>query len=205
MSRENVEVIRGLWEPFKGVNLTAVDWDDEAIREMTERFWSPEVELRWSRNAPEARVYQGRDGVIQAFREWVEPFSEYYNEPPDFIEVGDRVVAPNRQSGIGIASGHATLGRIGFEGRFDYAAIGTVTILSSRLSAAAQPGQRAANSFRGTGRQQLCHADDQAHQRAPSQGQRARIVGDGFRRAHSCTSPAAVSTAAATSAHLVSS
>src|SRR2546423_1224942 len=105
MSRENVEMIRGLWEPFKGVNLTAVDWDDEAIREMTERFGSPEVELRWSRNAPEARVYQGRDGVIQAFREWVEPFSEYYNEPPDFIEVGDRVVAPNRQSGIGIASG----------------------------------------------------------------------------------------------------
>lgn len=43
--------------------------------------------------------------------------------------------------GIGIASGHATLGRIGFEGRFDYAAIGTVTILASRLSAAAQPGQ----------------------------------------------------------------
>jgi class 3 adenylate cyclase len=43
--------------------------------------------------------------------------------------------------GIGIASGHATLGRIGFEGRFDYAAIGTVTILASRLSAAAQAGQ----------------------------------------------------------------
>jgi class 3 adenylate cyclase len=43
--------------------------------------------------------------------------------------------------GIGIASGYATLGRIGFEGRFDYAAIGTVTILASRLSGAAQPGQ----------------------------------------------------------------
>jgi class 3 adenylate cyclase len=43
--------------------------------------------------------------------------------------------------GIGIASGHATLGRIGFEGRFDYAAIGTVTILASRLSGAAQPTQ----------------------------------------------------------------
>ena len=43
--------------------------------------------------------------------------------------------------GIGIASGYATLGRIGFEGRFDYAAIGTVTILASRLSAAAAPRQ----------------------------------------------------------------
>jgi ketosteroid isomerase-like protein len=105
LSQENVELIRGLWEPFQGVDNTAIDWDDEAIREMTERFWTPEIELRWTRSSPEARVYQGRDGVIQAFREWVEAFSEYYNEPLDFIEVGDRVVVPNRQRGIGSASG----------------------------------------------------------------------------------------------------
>jgi ketosteroid isomerase-like protein len=105
MSPENVEMVRGLWEPFKGVDYTAIDWDDEAIREMTERFFSPEVELRWSRSGPETRVYQGRDGVIQAFREWVEPFSEYYSEPLDFIEVGDRVVIPRRQWGNGSTSG----------------------------------------------------------------------------------------------------
>ena len=35
--------------------------------------------------------------------------------------------------GIGIAQGYATLGRIGFEGRFDYAAIGSVTNLAARL------------------------------------------------------------------------
>jgi hypothetical protein len=70
MSQENVEMVRGLWEPFKGVDYTAIDWDDEAIREMGERFFSPEVELRWSRSGPETRVYRGTDGVIQAFREW---------------------------------------------------------------------------------------------------------------------------------------
>jgi GAF domain-containing protein len=43
--------------------------------------------------------------------------------------------------GIGIASGYATLGRIGFEGRHDYAAIGNSVILASRLSSAAGPGQ----------------------------------------------------------------
>ena len=105
MSQENVEMVRGMWEPFKGVDLTAVDWDDEAIREMSERFWSPEVELRWSRSGPEARVYQGRDGVIQAFREWVEPFREYYIEPLDFIEQEDRVIIPQRHRGIGSTSG----------------------------------------------------------------------------------------------------
>ena len=98
-------MVRGLWEPFKGVDYTAIDWDDEAIREMSERFWSPEVELRWSRSGPEARVYQGRDGVIQAFREWLESFSEYYIEPLDFIEQEDRVIIPQRHWGIGRTSG----------------------------------------------------------------------------------------------------
>jgi class 3 adenylate cyclase/CheY-like chemotaxis protein len=43
--------------------------------------------------------------------------------------------------GVGVATGYATLGRIGYEGRYDYAAIGNVTILAQRLSARAEPGQ----------------------------------------------------------------
>ncbi|MCU1697104.1 MAG: response regulator containing a CheY-like receiver domain and a domain [Mycobacterium sp.] len=43
--------------------------------------------------------------------------------------------------GIGIAQGFATLGRIGFEGRFDYAAIGSVTNLAARLCSDAGPWQ----------------------------------------------------------------
>jgi class 3 adenylate cyclase len=43
--------------------------------------------------------------------------------------------------GVGIANGFATLGRIGFEGRFDYGAIGTVVNLAARLCAEARDGQ----------------------------------------------------------------
>ena len=43
--------------------------------------------------------------------------------------------------GVGISVGYATLGRIGYEGRYDYAAIGNVTIMASRLSAKAEAGQ----------------------------------------------------------------
>ena len=43
--------------------------------------------------------------------------------------------------GVGIAQGYATLGRIGFEGRFDYAAVGTVVNLAARLCAEAGDGQ----------------------------------------------------------------
>jgi adenylate cyclase len=43
--------------------------------------------------------------------------------------------------GIGVAQGYATLGRIGFEERVDYTAIGTVTNLAARLCAEAKDGQ----------------------------------------------------------------
>jgi adenylate cyclase len=42
---------------------------------------------------------------------------------------------------MGIAHGYATLGRIGFEGRFDYSAIGTVVNLAARLCSQATAGQ----------------------------------------------------------------
>jgi adenylate cyclase len=43
--------------------------------------------------------------------------------------------------GVGIAQGFATLGRIGFPGRLDYGAIGTVTNLAARLCDQAKAGQ----------------------------------------------------------------
>jgi len=43
--------------------------------------------------------------------------------------------------GVGIAVGYATIGRIGFDGRFDYGAIGNAVILASRLSSEAMGGQ----------------------------------------------------------------
>jgi class 3 adenylate cyclase len=43
--------------------------------------------------------------------------------------------------GIGISQGHATIGQIGFEGRSDYTAIGSVTNLAARLCGEAEPGQ----------------------------------------------------------------
>jgi adenylate cyclase len=55
---------------------------------------------------------------------------------------------------VGIAHGYATLGAIGFEGRWDYGAVGTVTGLAARLCAEAEGGQvlvtsRVANAVEG--------------------------------------------------------
>ena len=43
--------------------------------------------------------------------------------------------------GIGIATGYATLGRVGFESRYEYGAIGNAVILAQRLSDVAAPGE----------------------------------------------------------------
>jgi len=85
----------------------------------------------------------------------------YFNDPlpcPDPAERAVRMAAAMRSAvgelmsgwrrrgfhlgfGIGVAQGYATLGRIGFEERVDYTAIGTVTNLAARLCAEAQDGQ----------------------------------------------------------------
>jgi class 3 adenylate cyclase len=43
--------------------------------------------------------------------------------------------------GVGIATGYATLGRIGFEGRYDYGMVGAAVIVASRLSSKAEANQ----------------------------------------------------------------
>jgi ketosteroid isomerase-like protein len=103
MSRENLEIVRSMWERFEGLDTTAVDWD-AAIREMEQQI-SPEIELRRSTTNPDAHVYRGRDGVIESFKDWVEPFREYRVEPLDYIDAGDCIVVPNRQRGFGKTSG----------------------------------------------------------------------------------------------------
>lgn len=60
--------------------------------------------------------------------------------------VGEMIVSWRRMGyelelGVGIAQGYATIGAIGYEGRWDYGAIGTVTNLAARLCGEAKPGQ----------------------------------------------------------------
>jgi class 3 adenylate cyclase len=85
----------------------------------------------------------------------------FFNDPivqPDHVERAVRMAVAVRERfgpmtdgwrkrgyqlglGIGIAVGYATLGRIGFESRYDYGAIGNVVIMASRLSSGAGPNQ----------------------------------------------------------------
>jgi ketosteroid isomerase-like protein len=105
MSQSNLEVVRAQWAPFAGLDATTVDWGSEPVREMLLSVADPDIELSWSTSWAGERHYKGKDGVVQAFRDWIEPFSEYRAEALDFIEAGDRVLVPNRQCGVGKNSG----------------------------------------------------------------------------------------------------
>ncbi len=62
-------------------------------------------------------------------------------EAAEDLARGWRKVGYELDLGIGIAQGFATIGAIGFDGRWDYGAIGSVTNLAARLCAEAGPGQ----------------------------------------------------------------
>ena len=62
-------------------------------------------------------------------------------ERVDELMRGWRKLGYELDFGVGIAQGYATIGAIGFEGRLDYGAIGTVTNLAARLCGEAQARQ----------------------------------------------------------------
>lgn len=76
------------------------------------------------------------DPTLRAVRMSVEMRDEVARLAADWLKYGHDL-----GFGIGIAHGYATLGLIGFEGRFDYSAIGTVVNLAARLCAEAKHGQ----------------------------------------------------------------
>ena len=61
--------------------------------------------------------------------------------------------------GVGIAQGYATLGAIGFEGRWDYACIGSVTNLAARLCSEAKGGQILTDQKMLAGLEEVVQAD----------------------------------------------
>jgi adenylate cyclase len=62
--------------------------------------------------------------------------------------------------GVGIAQGYATIGAIGFEGRWDYGAIGAVTNLAARLCGEARAGQILISAKVAGGVEDLIEAED---------------------------------------------
>src|SRR6266436_2498842 len=102
------------------------------------RFLAPQL--------AEMIVSSGDEGILESHRRDIVVVFCDLRGYTSFAEIGELMSGWRRRGfeigfGIGVAQGYATLGRIGFEERVDYTAIGTVTNLAARLCAEAQDGQ----------------------------------------------------------------
>jgi hypothetical protein len=87
VSQENIEIVRSTFEPFDGVNVAAIDWSADAIREALGRAYTPDIELTTWRQVSAAA---SASSIVENL---------------DYIEAGECVLVPSRQWGIGAGSG----------------------------------------------------------------------------------------------------
>ena len=67
MSQENVEIVRSILEPFKGIDVASIDLDDDGLREALGPAYSPDFELRTLDTGIGLgvdEVYRGWDGLV---------------------------------------------------------------------------------------------------------------------------------------------
>jgi len=95
-----------------------------------ERFTGDGMMIFFNDPTPVADPAKRAVRMALAMRERVTPLCERWRKRGHELDLG-----------IGIAQGYATIGAIGFEGRWDYGAIGTVTNLAARLCGEAKPSQ----------------------------------------------------------------
>ena len=104
----NAEIVRAFSEPMAEVDFAEIDWRSAAVRNLVEDVYAPDLELKTLESGIGSgvdRTFHGIEGIVEYFVEWFEPFGEYHVEWLDYIEVGDFVLVPSHQWGIGSSSG----------------------------------------------------------------------------------------------------
>lgn len=96
MSRENLDLIRRLW-------------DAAERRDSVEVFalYHPDIvwtSHEWGPLQPDGR-FEGHDGVRRFFRDWLEAFETYEARADSFVEAGEQIVVGYRVIGRGTGSG----------------------------------------------------------------------------------------------------
>jgi ketosteroid isomerase-like protein len=96
MSRENVEVVRAIYEEWGKGNFRAGGelWDGRVVF-----VPGPEV--------PDVGDYLGPEGITEFMTGWLRQWATYTIAADELIEAGDSVVVTTRQRGVGRGSGVA--------------------------------------------------------------------------------------------------
>ena len=118
MSQENVEAARAIW-PFETVDLVELFNRSDMLGQIASAI-PPDTEIVFGPGAPGERpTYYGPEGFAAGWRDWLEPYENYWLEVEDFIDAGgDEVVLParvrarTRRDGVQIGHAPAAVCRI---------------------------------------------------------------------------------------------
>lgn len=111
MSKENVELAKkAIYPVVSAPDLVTAFRDEDSLREIElalEPLTDPEFTFVLAE--PEftglGGVYEGHRGFVQAQQEWLSTWESYYNQPEEFIEVGEQVLVLAREGGRTKTSG----------------------------------------------------------------------------------------------------
>jgi uncharacterized protein len=102
MSRENVEIVTGLYEGAEAMDKEQLL---AALPELIRQLCDPEIEWVEDPRRADSRTYRGHDGVLASFERWFEGFDEYGAKLERIVDCGDRVFVASREKGKGAISG----------------------------------------------------------------------------------------------------
>ena len=94
MSQENVELAR------RGYAALNEAYQTGEFLSAVQEFCDPEIVLRPSGILPESSEMRGHEGLLRFAGLQTEAFEEFWVEPQEFIDAGDRVVVPVRFGGL---------------------------------------------------------------------------------------------------------
>jgi hypothetical protein len=104
MSSENVELARRIAERMAPAEFVAGFQDEETMRATSsalEPLVEPKlvIEMIGPEYVGQRLTYEGIDGYIEAWRDWLTPYESYRAETEEYIDAGDKVVMLVRQLG----------------------------------------------------------------------------------------------------------
>jgi ketosteroid isomerase-like protein len=94
MSQQNVRVVRSAWEAWRNGDLQALA---AAFDERAECARVPPM--------PDTQTYYGPEGLLEPAAAWIEQWADFEQEPAEFFDTGDQVVARVNLTSQGEASG----------------------------------------------------------------------------------------------------
>jgi ketosteroid isomerase-like protein len=88
MSRENVEIVRRMWEATLG---------DDPVSALS--FYDPDVEWDGT-NLPDGKIARGHEAIVDHILRWAEMWDDWTVEPERFVDAGgDQVIVVFRETG----------------------------------------------------------------------------------------------------------